>query len=231
MSDAGDDDDDFLLLQRYVRQHSQDAFAQLVNRYLGLVYASARRQTSDAHLAEDVTQKVFLALAQKARTLTAGVILSSWLLSATRYIASNTRLVEARRRHHETKAAQMHGEVTAEESGGPEWAKISPWLDEAIGELSPVSRDALALRFFDSKSVAEVAQSLKLTEEATRQRISRAVRQLRSALQGRGWRWRCCRGCCWRTAARLRRRRSWRGRSCRRPWQRRRASRPARLGR
>src|SRR5438876_398981 len=106
--------EDFLLLQRYVTDRSQEAFAQLVKRYLGIVYASARRQVRDPHLAEDVAQAVFVRLAKKAATFSESIVLSSWLLSATRYLASNANRVESRRKHHEQKAATMHSELTGE---------------------------------------------------------------------------------------------------------------------
>ena len=60
--------DDSDLVEQYVTNRSQDAFARLVRKYLGLVYASARRQVRDPHLAEDVTQAVFTALARVIRS-------------------------------------------------------------------------------------------------------------------------------------------------------------------
>ena len=51
------------LLGEYARHNSQDAFAELVQRYVDLVYSTALRQVGgDAHLAQDVAQNVFTAL-------------------------------------------------------------------------------------------------------------------------------------------------------------------------
>ena len=177
--------DDTALIRQYVAQRSQAAFAELVRRYAGLVYSSARRQLSDGHLAEDVTQAVFVTLARKAASLPADVVLSSWLLTATRYAASNARVVESRRKHHEAKAAAMAAETT-ERPTDDDWSDIAPALDEALAELPTPHRDALVLRYFGGRSLREVAEALRITEDAAKQRVSRAVRQLRAALGTRG---------------------------------------------
>ena len=177
--------DDAALLNQYALHRSQDAFAQVVRRYAGLVYSSACRQLSDAHLAEDVTQAVFVTLAKKAASLPPGMVLSSWLLTATRYAASNARVVEARRKRHESAAAAIAGRLAAQQiihPGHDAWEDIAPALDEALAELPGAHRDALVLRYFGEKTLAEVAAALRITEDAAKQRVSRAVRQLRAAL-------------------------------------------------
>src|SRR5688500_244157 len=98
---------DLELLRNYAESRSQQAFAELVRRYVDLVSTSARRQVGEANLAEDVTQQVFLVLAAKARSLKSETALGAWLLAVTRNEARNTLKRLARRRRHERSAAEM----------------------------------------------------------------------------------------------------------------------------
>src|SRR5688572_15206237 len=99
--------DDTQLLHDYVSQHCERAFAQLVSRHINLVYAAARRQARDSHLADDITQAVFMILARKAASVRSGAVLPAWLISTTRFAASNALALETRRRRHEQKASEM----------------------------------------------------------------------------------------------------------------------------
>src|SRR5580765_8536694 len=97
--------DDSTLLHQYVSTGCERAFADLVSRHIDLVYGSARRLTRDAHMAEDVTQAVFIVLARKASCVRHGAMLPAWLLSTTRYASSNALTQSNRRRKYERAAA------------------------------------------------------------------------------------------------------------------------------
>src|SRR5437879_1232229 len=83
--------DDAELLRRYAETGSEDAFAELVRRYLDLVYSASLRQVKgDAHLAQDVTQIVFTDLARKAASLSRRTALTGWLYTAAHFAAART---------------------------------------------------------------------------------------------------------------------------------------------
>lgn len=59
------------LLSRYLAAHDEAAFGALVQRHLNLVYSVALRQVGgDAHLAQDVAQRVFADLASLSTSRT-----------------------------------------------------------------------------------------------------------------------------------------------------------------
>lgn len=175
--------EDVELLREYVANQSETAFRTLVERHVDMVYATALRQVGDAHLAEEATQAVFIALAKKARGLSSSTILAGWLFRAAQFAAAKVQRSEVRRKHWEQQAAQM--EPNPSDSAAA-WEQMSPQLNEALNELKETDRDALILRFFESKSMAQVGRLLGTTEGAAKMRIARALEQLRGIFSARG---------------------------------------------
>ena len=173
-------------LQQFVRDGSQSAFGRIVARYVNLVYSAARRQVRSEALAEDVTQAVFLILSRKAAVLRENVILSAWLLRTTRYAANNAVRSERRRQKHEQEASRMRPIVTNPNDQQPQWEHVAPMLDEAMDAMRQTDREALVLRFFNRQTVREVGEQLGISEDAAKQRISRAVDRLGDLLKRRG---------------------------------------------
>jgi RNA polymerase sigma factor (sigma-70 family) len=171
--------DDAALLDRLARGE-RSALAEIARRHIDLVHAAARRQTRDAHLADDVTQAVFLTLTRKAGSIRKGTNLVGWLYMTTRNIALTARRATMRRDRHE-QAASVPGEAeTADEE------TILPLLDDAIHTLPSADREAVLLRFFGKLPFADVGERLGTTEEGARKRVTRAIEKLRTQLAARG---------------------------------------------
>src|SRR6201996_8480062 len=96
--------DDMALLQDYARNNSSEAFSELVNRHINLVYSVALRDVRDPHLAEEIAQVVFIILARKADSLGLKVILSGWLCRTARYASANAMTIQRRRLQREQEA-------------------------------------------------------------------------------------------------------------------------------
>ena len=170
------------LLRRYAAEKSSDAFAELVQRHLPLVYSAAlRRLGGDAHGAEDVAQEVFCALARNAQRLSRHPALTGWLYVATRNEVTTLIRAQSRRRARETEAHHM--QPTAFEPEQPvDWSRLRPVLDTAMDELGDTDREAVLLRFFQGRAFAEIGAALGLSEDAARKRVDRALDKLRGRL-------------------------------------------------
>jgi RNA polymerase sigma factor (sigma-70 family) len=176
--------DDMELLRQYAACNSDEAFAALVARHVNLVYSVALRQTGDTHLAQEITQAVFIILARKANLLGDKTILPGWLCRTARNVSANALTIQRRRQRREQEAyMQSHlNESAADET----WAQIGPLLDAALGRLAGKDHDAIVLRFFENKNFAEVGTALDASEDAAKKRVSRALEKLRRFFLHRG---------------------------------------------
>lgn len=178
------DPTDSQLLRAYADDRSEAAFAELVRRHVDFVYSAARRLVGDAHLAEDVAQGVFVALAHNAAQLKDRPTVVGWLHRTAHHIASQTIRTDVRRRRREQESAAMNELLGCEADAS--WEHIAPHLDAVLDGLNGSDREVMLLRYFEKKTAREIAQVLGTSEDAVQKRAQRALEHLRKVLARRG---------------------------------------------
>jgi RNA polymerase sigma factor (sigma-70 family) len=176
-------DGDGPLLERFLRDRDQAAFAELVRRHGPMVLALCRRLLGDAHDAEDAFQATFLVLARKAASVRRRGSVGSFLYGVARRISSMTRRQLARRRAQQWQTQPPPPADPADEAAR---AELRPVLDEELGRLPEKYRAPLVLCYLEGKTNEEAARALGWTKGTVSGRLARARDLLRPRLARRG---------------------------------------------
>jgi len=178
---------DAQLLREYAHDGAEGAFTEIVTRHTNLVYSAALRQTESPDMAAEITQRVFIGLAQGARTLlprlTEEASVAGWLCRSARNISLNLRRDEFRQHSRERQAMEQFNPMS---ETALDWERLRPVLDEAMSELSEADYDALVMRFFNNQDLRAIGQALGVTDDTAQKRMSRALHKLRELLSRRG---------------------------------------------
>lgn len=164
------------LLRQYTGSRSEAAFTELFDRYGRSVYLTCRRALRDAHLAHDATQTVFSLLIARADGLRDGP-LGPWLRQTAVFVSANIGRSLQLRRKYEHRAVGMR---PLERSHG-EHSEVHELVDRLLRELGPEEREAVVLRYLSDMSPGEVAAAQRISHEAVKKRLSRALARLRRA--------------------------------------------------
>ncbi len=136
------DSDDMDLVGRYAAGNADDAFAELVRRYINLVYSVALRRLGNPHQAEEVTQAVFIILARKAASLRPGTILPGWLYQTAQLTAANFQRSTLRRQRLEQEALMQFvqdSQTDVSLAASPTAPSRKPWAASAKRSATPSS--------------------------------------------------------------------------------------------
>lgn len=178
---SGHDDEDRDLVASYLGGNAA-AFTTLMVRYQRPIYNAAFWILRRAEDANDVSQTVFLKVAERARDYDPGYRFFSWIYR----IAVNESLNLLRRGAHETELDDDI-DVPGPDSADPQWqassAERTALIEKALMNMATNDRVVLSMRHFSDCSYREMAQILELDEKTVKSRLFEARRRLQSLLR------------------------------------------------
>jgi RNA polymerase sigma factor (sigma-70 family) len=177
-------------VRRRLPSRDPDALERFFDHYFDRLYAYVRGMVRSEHLAEDLTQDIFLLLYRGLPSYDPARALRPWVFT----IAINRVRDYWRSRAHRDSL----GEASLDEDEGREVEAAGDSPEEpllrledaaavraAVDRLSPGMRETVYLRVFEELSFAEIGELLGRNEVAVRKRYSRALEELRLALGAR----------------------------------------------
>ncbi|MBY0526985.1 MAG: sigma-70 family RNA polymerase sigma factor [Gemmataceae bacterium] len=179
---ATDELSDGQLLERFLAQRDQTAFAAIVERHGAMVQGVCRRVLHDAHEADDAFQATFLVLVRKAKSIVRQESLGSWLYGVAYRVSLRARAQADRRQVH---CAEVE-DVPATETNGDGWSDLRPVLDEEVSRLPEKYRQPVVLCYLEGKPYEEAARQLGWPAGTVAGRLARARDLLRKRLTRRG---------------------------------------------
>jgi len=173
------------IAQRAV-QRDPEAFAQIYDEHVDIVYRYVFYKVGDPGVAEDLTADVFAKAWERIdRFQWRNVPVQHWLLT----IARNAVTDHWRSRKRMSSPLDMLGEASSDEPLPEEHVARDlevETLGRALLKLPDEQRDVLILRFIEDLPHRDVAAILGKSVEAVRQIQSRALKALRNVLEDEG---------------------------------------------
>jgi RNA polymerase sigma factor (sigma-70 family) len=178
-----DEQSDSQLLQQFVAQRDEAAFAALLQRHGPLVFRACRQVLREAHDAEDAFQATFLVLARKAASIRTHESLAAWLHRVAINIARAAKISTAQRRAHESEAMAVSQTSFLDEVVRRDMQAL---LHAEVDCLAEKYRVPIILCYLEGKTHDEAARQLGWPLGTVKGRLARARDLLRTRLARRG---------------------------------------------
>jgi RNA polymerase sigma-70 factor (ECF subfamily) len=167
-----------------VRRATGDAIAlaELYQRYVARVYRFVRARCRSTDEATDLTQQVFLKMAEALpRYRERGIPFAAWLFRIARNAA-----IDHARRHRPTVPWDSLTNVAAPDDveGFVLSREARARLGGLLSELSRDERELLSLRFAAGLSSGEIAAVVGGSEAAVKKRLTRTIQRLKERSNG-----------------------------------------------
>jgi RNA polymerase sigma factor (sigma-70 family) len=170
------------LLDCFLNDGDEAAFAALMRRHGPMVFGVCRRLLPSWHDAEDAFQATFLVLARKASTIQPRDKVGNWLYGVAYRTALEARTLLAKRRAKERPLRDV-AQADAEDDS---WRELQPLLDRELQRLPDKYRRAIVCCDLQGKTRKEAAHQLGWPEGTVATRLARGRDLLRARLTRQG---------------------------------------------
>ncbi len=171
------------LLDRFIRDRDDPAFAELVRRHGPLVWAVCRQILPCPADAEDAFQAVFLTLVRSAANIRDPRAVPAWLHGVAVRVATRARRGIARRQARERRAAVPAIDRTVSDAA---WGTLLAAVHEEVQQLPEAERAAFILCDLQGVAQADAAARLGWALGSVSARLCTARRRLLDRLAARG---------------------------------------------
>jgi len=168
--------DETAAIVRRAQAGDPEAFSELVRRHGRGVYAIALAHLGRRADAEDVAQSVLLAALERIHTCRQPERFDAWLLAIAR---NRARRALVRRR---LRDVLVRPPEDVRDRSDPVDPAHRGRLLRALATLRARMREVVLLHDLEGYTHGEIARALDITEEASRQHLSRARNQIRDQL-------------------------------------------------
>jgi RNA polymerase sigma factor (sigma-70 family) len=174
------------LLERYVHQGDDNAFAALVARYGAMVLRVCRRILGANPDAEDAFQAAFLILARKASSLRRAEALPGWLHCVARRAALKARAQVKGRFSSDSLLDDTLTDPHPDPLTRLTARELLDVVDEEVQHLPSPQRSAVVLCCLEGQTREEAARQLGWTLAALKSHLQRGRQRLQARLNRRG---------------------------------------------
>ena len=171
------------LIQR-IHADDEAAFAELVNRYKKQVHALAWRKVGDFHIAEDITQEVFLKVFQQLHALRDPNLFSGWLY----VITANLCATWHRKKRIQTQPLEdeeitmsekdFYSQHVVEERTNTAVESHREVVRKLLAKLKESERTVMTLHYLGEMTVDEISKFIGVSSGTIKSRLQRARNRL-----------------------------------------------------
>jgi RNA polymerase sigma factor (sigma-70 family) len=160
---------------------NRDAFGLIVSRYQNLICSLAYSATGNLSQSEDLAQETFFTAWKQLAELREPAKLRAWLCGIARNLINSALRRQGREPVHRAETLEA-----ADDSPAPERLPAEQTISNeeqailwrSLERIPDIYREPLVLFYREHQSIEAVAESLDLTEDAVKQRLSRGRKLL-----------------------------------------------------